>query len=184
MSNLDEYIHDIMVREGGYVNHPDDKGGPTNFGITLATLQAHRKNQNLTANDVKAMKREEAAEIYMARYIKGPGFDKIPDKALAEQVIDAGVNHGVVTAIKLLQRAVGTIPDGKIGPQTLAQLEKMPRSAAFARFTAERARLFGSILQKNKTQWVFAAGWFNRLGHIVESYAEAITKEQNEIRSI
>ncbi len=184
MTKIDEIISGIVKREGGYVNHPNDKGGPTNFGITLGTLKAHRNNQSLTADDVRNMPRSEAEAIYRFRYIQKPGFDQIKDEALLEQVIDAGVNHGVTAASMFLQRAVGVRADGKVGPQTIAALEKLPRSVAFARFTSERALYFGAILEKNKSQLVFAAGWFNRLAHVIDSYADAIMKEQNEIRSI
>src|SRR5437763_1209852 len=62
-----EAIRRVLLSEGGYVNHPSDPGGPTNFGITLRDYRKFVKS-NATAADVRAMKVEEAKAIYRGKY--------------------------------------------------------------------------------------------------------------------
>ena len=73
-------IDDILEKEGGYVNDPDDGGGPTNFGITLETLKEWRGDFTLTADDVGFMDIGEARLIYEHRYIEEPGFNLIENE--------------------------------------------------------------------------------------------------------
>src|SRR2546421_8222803 len=72
-----ESIRRLLLSEGGYVNHPSDPGGPTNFGITLADYRRYVKADG-TAADVRAMKVEEARAIYHAKYWKVMRGDDLP----------------------------------------------------------------------------------------------------------
>ena len=107
--------------EGGYSNHPDDRGGPTKYGITLATLRRWRKNYALTGADVRALTHAEAVQIY----IDGGYWDEWMDDPdipawLALWVFVDGVNEGLRDATKRAQAACGVAADGKVGPMTLA----------------------------------------------------------------
>jgi lysozyme family protein len=62
----DAILAAILRREGGFVNHPADRGGPTHYGITQATLQAWR-GRAVSEEDVRALSVEEAKAIYRAR---------------------------------------------------------------------------------------------------------------------
>lgn len=68
----DEIFNTILGKEGGYVNHPDDKGGPTNWGITQATARAHGYT-----GDMRNLTRQQAMDIYEADYWYGPRFDQV-----------------------------------------------------------------------------------------------------------
>ena len=123
----DEIIDGVLQAEGSrFTNDPADPGGPTKFGITLATLRRWRRrggaSQVVTAADVRALEEPEAREIYRHRYINDPGFDQLPEE-VQPFVVDTGVHFGPRTAAKQLQEAVGAKRDGVVGPKTLMAVE-------------------------------------------------------------
>ncbi len=114
---------DLMFgHEGGYVNAKTDRGGPTKYGITHKTLAAHRGVASVTAEQVRAMTREEATEIYRRSYWVQSGGDLLP-KGLDYAAFDFGVNSGPSTAVRRLQRVLGVREDGVVGEQTAAAAE-------------------------------------------------------------
>jgi lysozyme family protein len=166
-------IDDILRREGGFVNHPADRGGPTNFGVTQRTLSAWL-GRPATLDDVRNLTREEARKIYENEYLHRPKIDRISDQALREQVLDAAVLHGPATAVKMLQRALGVDDDGAIGPDTLSALGGADAAAIGRRFTMQRIRFIGGIITDDpalrrakeagfRLQAEFAKGWLNRV---------------------
>lgn len=129
--NIDELIDDLIVREGGFVDHPADKGGPTRWGITQAIARQHGYMGRM-----ETLPRSVAALIYKKQYWRAPAFDKVSQMApkLAGELFDTGVNMGPRTAIRFLQRALNALNrngadypdiavDRAIGPDTLRALE-------------------------------------------------------------
>ena len=119
----DEIIDGILKAEGSrFTFDPADAGGPTKFGITLATLRRWRlrrdPRERVTARSVRALKPKEVREIYRRFYIVDPGFDLLHDEVQAF-VVDTGVHFGPSTAARQLQAAVGVKTDGLIGMETL-----------------------------------------------------------------
>lgn len=112
----------MFGHEGGYSNLKTDKGGPTKYGITLATLSAHRGKQ-CTAEDVKRLTIAEAEAIYRKSYWLQSGGDVLP-VGLDYCNFDTGVNSGPGRANRILQEVVGVTPDGIIGGKTLAAIAK------------------------------------------------------------
>lgn len=165
MTHVDRMIDEIIRREGGYVNHPADRGGPTNHGVTQATLTAWRRRP-VTADDVRALTAAEAAEIYRANYYFTPKLDRLPEEIQA-QVFDIAVNAGPATAIKMVQRVVGSPADGVIGPATLRAITEYVKRNQMAMFSAqlalERLKHYAAICNKNSSQRTFLLGWVNRL---------------------
>jgi lysozyme family protein len=162
-----QIIDGILVREGGYVDHPADKGGPTKFGITQATL-AEWRGKPCSADDVRALTENEAREIYREQYIVRPGFLGIENEAVRALAVDSAVNHGVKPAVKLLQTAARVFPDGIFGPNTRDAVNRMTPSVLYRRLCAARVRLYGQIITKNPSQAVFAAGWSARVAEFIE----------------
>lgn len=157
-----EIIDGILQREGSaYTNAPGDKGGPTKYGITLATLKAWRKTDVLPT-DVQLLAEEEARAIYQHRYIIDPGFSHIADDALRVAVIDAGVNSGPGRATEWLQLALGVTPDGVLGVKTLGALDSADATEALRRFLLYRLKHLAGMM-KDKSQHQFAAGWLVRV---------------------
>lgn len=174
----------ILEAEGWpkYTNDPDDRGGPTKGGITLATLAAWRRRP-VTAADVRDLGEAEAREIYRERYIVGPRFSEIEDDLLAHQVIDSGVLHGQETAAKWLQQAIGGVGvDGRVGTFTLGALALADPHRVSLRFAAQRARYMGRIIADNykarragrtsRDQARFAAGWLDRAMRAIDAEVE------------
>lgn len=160
---LDEQINEILRREGGYVDHPNDRGGPTNFGITQATLAAWRR-QPVTPWQVKTMTEAEAREIYRTNYIDKPGFDAIPDAGVKGFLVDYGVNSGPGAAVKALQTVLGVQADGSIGPITRAAIAAVTNwPAVYNALIAQRALFLLGLVGRDHSQAVFALGWRNRV---------------------
>ncbi|MGE0529476.1 MAG: glycoside hydrolase family 108 protein, partial [Bdellovibrionales bacterium] len=114
-------VENVLKVEGGYTNHPDDRGGPTNFGITLQTLSQYRGTP-VSDEDVRNLTRDEAIDIYYKFYWLPLGLDKVTKTKLAALIFDQGVNKGIYSAAKTIQKAVGVAADGKIGPMTLSAI--------------------------------------------------------------
>lgn len=158
---LDALLRHIVERyEGGYVDNPADRGGPTNFGITLATLAAWRR-QPVKAADVAALGLEEALAIYRQRYVIAPGFDRIGDQAVRAYTIDFGINSGTARAALFLQAAAGVRQDGALGPVTLAAIAAAP-AAVLRRMTHQRLIYLADLIRRKPQQAQFAVGWIRR----------------------
>lgn len=114
---------EIVAREGGFVNDPDDPGGATNFGVTIHTLRRLRPGAQVTVDDVRALTREQAIDIYVDHYFTRPRIAELPEP-LWPTVFDMYVNAGA-NAVRILQRllvqmGLDVATDGVIGPQTIA----------------------------------------------------------------
>lgn len=138
----------VLGHEGGYVNHPNDPGGETNWGIS---------KRSYPQLDIKALTRDGAVLIYKADFWDRGGMDKI-DPAVAFQVFDAAVNHGSGNALRMLQRAVGVADDGHIGPVTLRAVNARPAHVVVMLFLAERIDFW----RKLSTWPTFGNGWAGR----------------------
>jgi len=164
----DEIIDGILQREGGYSDRVQDGGGPTNHGITAATLGAWRKlGRQATRDEVRALQSDEARDIYRQQYITAPRFDRVADARLRALLVDFGVHSGPVRAVKALQRAVDVPIDGVIGAQTLDALRQVDADEVYRAVLRERGELIAAILQRDKSQLTFAAGWLRRLMEFV-----------------
>ena len=102
-SNVDALIEALIEREGGYINHSADRGGPTCFGITEAVARAHGYRGAMTE-----LPHDEAAAIYRRLYWLRPKFDRVAALAprVAAELFDTGVNMGPAVAATFLQRAL------------------------------------------------------------------------------
>ena len=162
-----EIIDEIIAREGGFVDHPSDRGGATKFGITAATLSAYR-DAAVSEADVEAMSIDEARAIYRRDYLVRPGIDKIVDDHLRALVLDFAVNSGPAQAIRCLQRVLGVQIDGALGPVTLLALPHLDQFKVAMRFMAARIRFQGRLVTDHPAQAVFAAGWAARSAEMLE----------------
>ncbi|MES2414009.1 MAG: glycosyl hydrolase 108 family protein [Pseudomonadota bacterium] len=166
---VSDMIEDILRREGGFVDHPADRGGPTNFGITLSTLASSRGAQ-VTRDDVRRMTQAEAQAIYETRYYTGPKINLLAP-GFQPLVFDMAINHGPGTSIMLLQQTLGACGqacavDGGIGNETINAANSAllnPGQASFINALVDRRiELFKAIASKDPSQKVFLKGWLNR----------------------
>ena len=130
--NFEKTIANIIDKEKGYVDHPSDRGGPTNFGITEAVAR-----QNGFLGKMQDLPKSFAENIYLNRYITAPNFDKVAaiSERVAEELIDTGVNMGPGQASIMFQRLLNALNvqgskypdlfvDGRIGDASLDAFRK------------------------------------------------------------
>lgn len=173
MSSLNEktqkILDDIIQREGGYTNHPNDRGGPTNMGITQKTLSGWY-GRPATISEVRNLTREAAEEIYIKTFLTNNRIDSLPEE-IHDIMFDMSVNHGPKNAIILLQKALCgmgfiTALDGLIGPKTREMVKKAIEQRGEAelqnRINSERVAYFHLIVRRNPSQKDFLQGWLNR----------------------
>lgn len=166
----DELIDAIIEREGGFVDHPDDRGGPTKFGITMLTLQDDRKRP-VSVEEVKQLSVADARDIYKRRYVEGPGFTKINDEGLRALVVDSAVQHGPTRATEMLQAAVGVPEGGKFGEETEKAVNAADARKLWFKLFGERLRYYGYIVKKSPSQSVFIYGWMSRMSGLLDDFA-------------
>jgi lysozyme family protein len=147
----------VLRHEGGFVNHPNDPGGPTKFGITLETL-ARARSAAVSAEDVRNLDRAEAAAIYRRLYWDAVRADELP-AGLDLALFDFAVNAGPLRAARTLQSVLGSTVDGIIGPATIAAAHAAPVQGTVRALT--RARL--DHLAHLPTWPVFGRGWRRRV---------------------
>src|SRR5437764_14803553 len=124
-------VYSLSAREGGFVDNPADKGGPTCFGITQEVARAQGY-----AGPMRLLPRSEAVAIYLRLYWQRPRLDEVAKRSsrLAAELFDTGVNMGPAVAVTFLQRALTALnrnakdypdltPDGRVGAATLAALD-------------------------------------------------------------
>lgn len=179
MPSVDEMIDEILRREGGYVDHPNDRGGPTNFGITQDTLSRYIGRAALKS-EVKNLSEDVARDIYERNYFEGPRINRLPE-AIQPFIFDCAVNHGPRRAIKFVQSVVnqaGHQPnldvDGAMGPNTRKAaewaLEQMGDFFLKA-LMEERRNFYRTIVAASPSQEVFLRGWMNRVDEFEQEVA-------------
>ena len=153
MSDFNKAFDRVIGHEGGYVNHPSDPGGETNWGVTRNTARAYGYN-----GDMRAMTREQAKPIYKTGFWDRIQGDKLHD-AVAFQLFDAAVNHGIGNAVRMMQRALGVADDGIVGNVTLSALQAINPSDFVLKFNAQRLNFYTSL----STFGTFGKGWVRRI---------------------
>jgi lysozyme family protein len=198
MPDVRQIAEEIVGREGGFVNDPDDPGGATNHGVTIGTLRRLgidvNRDTRIDVADVKALTRKQAVEIYLKHYYEGPGIAALPE-ALQASVFDMYVNAGG-NAVKILQRLLTDMgfpcdPDGAIGPQTIraAQMafEAAPTHLADA-YGIARRNYYYALADKRPASRKFArsreggkGGWIKRAEEFI-SPKYHLTEAQHRAR--
>lgn len=177
---IDQLIEDVIEREGGYVDHPADRGGPTRWGITEAV--ARRQGY---MDDMRHLPQSDAAAIYKRLYWIAPAFDKIAEVApnLAAALFDTGINMGTGTATGFLQRALNALNrnardyadltvDRRVGPATLLALAAFLRKRGaggedvlLKAVEALQGAHYVRLAETRPSQEAFLYGWLaNRIG--------------------
>jgi lysozyme family protein len=181
--NVDQLVDALIDREGGYVDNPADKGGPTCFGITEAVARAHGY-----AGAMRQLPRDEAAAIYRRIYWQRPRFDQIAARCpdVAAELFDTGVNMGPAVAVTFLQRALTALnrggkdypdltPDGRVGPATLAALDSFltargkssGETVLLRALEALQGERYLRLAERRPANEAFLYGWLaNRIGEV------------------
>jgi hypothetical protein len=156
-SRFDLCLQVVLGKEGGFTDDPADPGGATQMGITEHTLAAWR-GRPVTAAEVRALTPEEAKEIYRAQYWNVMRCEDLP-RGLDLAIFDFGVNAGPGTAVKTLQRAIGTMPDGAVGPFTLRAARAADARALVGAVSQARLEFYRGLAGFAR----FGKGWTARV---------------------
>ncbi len=181
----DALIDALIDREGGYVNHPADRGGPTCFGVTEAVARAHGYG-----GAMRDMPRGEAEAIYRRLYWLRPRFDEVAKRTprLAAELFDTGVNMGPAVAATFLQRTLTAlnrcardypdlVPDGRVGETTLKALDAFlgvrgrsgGETVLLRAMEALQGERYLRLAERRPANEAFLYGWLaNRIGDRVE----------------
>jgi lysozyme family protein len=148
----------VLQHEGGFVNDPRDPGGATNQGVTQAVYDDWRAGEGLAQRSVRQINGYEIGAIYRRRYWNTCRCDDLP-AGLDYCIFDFAVNSGANRASRYLQRAVGAVEDGQIGPVTLATVASKPAAALIDTVCAWRL----NFLRQLQTFDRFGHGWTTRV---------------------
>ena len=167
-ATFDRCLGVVFDAEGGFSDNPDDRGGPTNFGISAGFLESIGYDKT-----PEELTRDEARELYQ-KYFWGPvrGDDLPPPVALV--VFDMAVNSGVKTAVRRLQYVLNNYQamdvDGAMGPRTLAAVQSayhQYNTIFLGELLNSRREYYADLIRKNSSRGVFARGWNNRLNKLL-----------------
>jgi lysozyme family protein len=164
MNRYAECLKLVLAYEGGFVNHPNDKGGATNLGVTQATLTKHL-GRKATIDDVKALTPDKVAPIYEQMYWKPVWAFRLP-KGVDLCVFDWAVNAGPNRAIRHLQEALKVRVDGIIGVNTLKAVEAANAKDLVKVLCYLRRDWYNRRVQEAPSQMVFLKGWLARVDHV------------------
>lgn len=158
----------VLEHEGGYVNHPRDPGGATNKGVTQRVYDEYRRKRNEPLRSVKHIEAVEVGDIYKSQYWNAVKGNELP-AGVDYCIFDFAINSGPRRAIKFLQKAVSAVPDGVLGPATLAAVKAANPAILINAICTARQRYLESL----DTFSVFGKGWTRRVAG-VEVHAKAM----------
>ena len=165
--NFPYALEAVLKHEGGWSKNPRDRGGATNYGVTLQTFSLFLGRQ-ATEAELKVITQPQVAAIYGTRYWAALRCDDLPS-GLDYAVFDMGVNSGVGRSARLLQGMVDAAPDGIIGPRTLeavnAYIAEHGAKAAIETFCAKRQHYLEALTDFD----VFGRGWTRRVKEVCEA---------------
>lgn len=176
MASFDIAIKTILRNEGGYVNHRNDPGGATNWGISLRFLRDNKeynlgdvdKDGDLDEKDIRDLSVMSARSIYSNYFWKPFSYNRINSTLVATKIFDMAVNMGPTQAHKLVQRAVNTLSpnplvvDGQFGPKTLAAVNSLDPETIRDQIRKYQLGFYEQIIKANPKLEVFRNGWTNR----------------------
>lgn len=161
--NFTACLNEVLKLEGGYVNNPNDSGGPTNLGVTLDTWRTWKgKNAVVTVVDIRALTVADVTPLYQTVFWKGCAGEYLPlgaDLATFDWCVNSGVRRGNVG----LQEALGVKKDGLIGPMTLKAAAATEGSALVNAICDKRAAFYKALVAKEPKDATFLHGWLNRI---------------------
>lgn len=162
--NFDQAFDLLIGHEGGYSNHPDDPGAETMWGITARVAR-----QAGYHGAMRSLPQVTAKTIARNQYWNAVRAEELP-LGIRFDVFDTGYNSGTVTAIKILQRAVGVTDDGVFGPRTMSAVLAQKPYRISMRFNSERLLYLASL----PTWGSFGKGWARRVAGNLETAAENV----------
>ena len=199
MKTVAQIAADIVAREGGFVDDPDDPGGATKYGVTIHTMRRLGLDldgdDRITSNDVRRISRAQAQSIFLKHYFHGPRLHLLPEP-LQASVFDMYVNAGH-HAVKILQRLLNQMRidvtvDGVVGPQTAAAAARAHAAAPHHLVDAygiARRNYYYALADRRPSSRKYArrrdggkGGWIRRAEEFISSrYHLSAREHQNRV---
>ncbi len=157
--NFQAAIKVVLQNEGGYVNKPNDAGGPTKYGISQATYP------NL---DIANLTVDQACQIYYRDWWTHFSYNQITDLSLGTKVFDTAVNLGAGRANKILQRCLNSngfpniVDDGDLGPISIQATNSCDAPTILSVFRQAQAAYYNAVVAAHPSDQEFLQGWLNR----------------------
>jgi lysozyme family protein len=169
VDDLEKSLDYLLEEEGGWSNHPSDKGGATMYGVTQATYNAWRRKKKRSQQSVRSITQAESKELYKEEYWNAAYCDKLP-WPINYMTFDAAVNSGVSRAVRWTQGGLGLKPDGVIGNQSILRAEEVLRNGearALVAIVDKRVEFLARLVQKSPSQADFLLGWWRRTQRVL-----------------
>ena len=151
--NFEKIVQLVFGSEGGFSNHPNDRGGRTNYGVTQSTYNGWRRKKGLSVKDVFYITKEEAKQLYYEEFWKASGADKLTDPREAYILFDMAVNSSPYEAKKLFKQS----------------------NENFYKFLKNRKIFYKNLIDRRPDQKVFEKGWMSRLKQVEDNANSMIT---------
>lgn len=162
MAGFNRALTFVLGVEGGWSNHPLDKGGATNHGVTQALFDSWRASTGQVKKPVADITSEEVDAVYHSQFWVAGKCDAFP-WPLSLAHFDACVNHGPGNAWIIMQKALGVKADGIPGAITMQAVYAMDAEITIWRYLRERMAFYVGIVKAKPNQITFLKGWLNRL---------------------
>lgn len=167
MSDFNEAMKVLLNHEGGYVDNPDDKGGPTNRGITQKDLSQYL-GRPASIEDLQMLSINQTMDIYKKNYWVPLSLDQINKPKIATVIFDLSILTGMRTVVRLLQDILKLTPDGIIGKDTIKALNAYSDTVSSIVLIEQIQKYFVTICHVNNSQVVFLTGWINRTHSLID----------------
>lgn len=165
-ADIEDALLFTLKNEGGYTDHPLDKGGATNKGITIGRLSEYL-GRPATKADVKNLDYDTIRSIYKKYYWDVLNLDHVLDQSIATVLFDMGVLCGTGTAARLCQEVLGISQTKKMDAPTLKKINSTTDEIFIPAFAQKNIERFEAIVNNNPSQRVFLKGWKNRANRLL-----------------
>ncbi len=182
MATFEKAIQTIFKHEGFRSDNPNDRGGITQYGISLRFLLSATQVSNddnfldgdinhdgvIDVNDIKAMSKKDAETLYRLYFWERNSYDLISDQSIATKIFDLCVNMGAIPANTIAQQSILAVlglvlqQDGIMGIKTITAINMCKPNELMVALKANAACYYLSLIAKNPKLQVFKNGWLNR----------------------
>ena len=166
MSNFEKAFEFMIKNEGGYINHKveGDRGGQTYAGVARNRWPNWKGWEIIDKDDMDNPKLTILVhEFYKKNFWNKIKGDLITDPLVSKSIFDFAVNTGVKTASKLVQKVVGSTPDGILGKITIGKLNDYDPKVFIMAYSLKKLDRYKQICRRNTSQKKFLYGWVTRI---------------------
>lgn len=168
MAEFEPAIEVVLKNEGGLEENQWDRGGVTNFGISLKFYNSIYPNA--IGDDIRKMTKDKAKEFYRENFWDYTKFSEISSQPVANILLDFAVNAGIAESVKCAQRAVNSmkgqhdhlVVDGVLGDATISILNKSMNAIIVPAIRSERAGFYRELVSRHPSDIIFLNDWIRR----------------------